>query len=97
MIVFRGTEYTREDCRDAVDSAVARIINRKVDIVGIICRRTPELLFLLERLYEVGITFVPIDPDCPVSRRDYILKTAGVEWIITKRGFADNLGDKHVI
>ena len=97
MIVFRGTEYTREDCRDAIDSAVARIINRKVDIVGIICRRTPELLFLMERLYEVGITFVPIDPDCPVSRRDYILRTAGVEWIIMQRGIADNLGDKHVI
>lgn len=97
MIVFKGIEYKREDCKDAIDSTVAKIINGKADIVGVICRRTPELIYLLERLYEVGITFVPIDPDCPISRRDNILNTAGVNWIITQKGVADNFEDKYVI
>ncbi len=54
----------------------------KGDVVGVMLQRTPECIKVILGLLRRGITYVPIDPECPVERADFILHDCGVRAVI---------------
>jgi amino acid adenylation domain-containing protein len=55
-------------------------------LVGIQMERCPELVIALLSVLKAGAAYVPLDPDYPKDRRDYMIADAGVRWILTIGG-----------
>ena len=54
------------------------------DFVGIILTRRMELMIALLGVLKTGCTYVPIDPDYPKERIDYIIENSGISFILTE-------------
>ena len=54
------------------------------DIVGICLERKPDLLITLLAVHKVGAAFVPIDPQLPQARQEYLLSDSGASWFISE-------------
>lgn len=56
-------------------------------VMAILAERTPELIISLLAVLKAGATYVPIDPDYPESRIQYMLKDSGVTHLLTQSSF----------
>lgn len=57
------------------------------DIVALCLKRNEFILITILAVLKAGAAYVPIDPDYPVARIDYILKDTGAKLIITNHDF----------
>ena len=55
-------------------------------IVGLMVRRSPEMLTALLGILETGAACLPLDPDFPAQRVRYMLKDSGAAVVITTEG-----------
>ena len=60
-------------------------------LVGISLTRSPEMLIAFLGVLKAGAAYVPIDPDYPESRRQYILADAKVEILLTQTALLTQL------
>ncbi|MFI6320155.1 amino acid adenylation domain-containing protein [Nonomuraea sp. NPDC050556] len=60
-------------------------------IVAVLMPRAPELLVTLLAVQKAGGTYLPLDPDYPADRLDYILGDAGAVLTVTTTATADLL------
>ncbi|WP_223067485.1 non-ribosomal peptide synthetase/type I polyketide synthase [Paenibacillus caui] len=58
---------------------------RKEEAVGVQLYRSADLVISLLAILKAGCAFVPIDPQYPAARMDYIIADAGISTIITSR------------
>ncbi|HXS18329.1 MAG TPA: condensation domain-containing protein, partial [Polyangiaceae bacterium] len=65
---------------------------RREEIVGIHAERGAHLLPGLVGILEAGGVFLPIDPAYPPARQQYMLRDAGVRWLLTDCGGAPGVG-----
>ncbi|MBR0584719.1 amino acid adenylation domain-containing protein [Bacillus altitudinis MN12] len=56
-------------------------------VTAILAERTPELIVSLLAVLKAGATYVPIDPDYPESRIQYMLKDSGATHLLTHSTF----------
>ena len=56
-------------------------------MTAILAERTPELIVSLLAVLKAGATYVPIDPDYPESRIQYMLKDSGATHLLTHSSF----------
>ncbi|KAJ0071934.1 amino acid adenylation domain-containing protein [Bacillus altitudinis] len=56
-------------------------------VTAILAERTPELIVSLLAVLKAGATYVPIDPDYPESRIQYMLKDSGATHLLTHSSF----------
>ncbi|BDC57404.1 surfactin synthase subunit 3 [Bacillus altitudinis] len=56
-------------------------------VTSILAERTPELIVSLLAVLKAGATYVPIDPDYPESRIQYMLKDSGATHLLTHSSF----------
>ncbi|MEV4013020.1 amino acid adenylation domain-containing protein [Nonomuraea angiospora] len=61
------------------------------DLAGICLRRGPEVVVALLAALKAGCAYLPIDPDHPAERIEYMLADAGARVVITERELADRL------
>jgi amino acid adenylation domain-containing protein len=68
-------------------------------LVGICLPRTPEMVVAALAVMKAGGAFVPIDPECPVSRLHFMLRDAQVCLLITDQQTGETLpsGDWQVL
>ena len=52
-------------------------------IVGVIMERSVEMIIALLGVWKSGGAYLPIDPDCPQERIDYMLKDSGAKLLVT--------------
>ncbi len=68
-------------------NALARLLRQEGAIpdasVGIMCRRSLELLIAIMAVLKAGGAYLPIDPIYPEERIDYMLRHSGTEILIT--------------
>lgn len=60
-------------------------------LVGISVVRSPEMIVAFLGVLKAGAAYVPIDPNYPESRRQYILSDANVEILLTQTELLDQL------
>ncbi|MBU7314571.1 non-ribosomal peptide synthetase [Paenibacillus oleatilyticus] len=59
-------------------------------IVGIMVRRSVEMIVGLLGILKAGGAYLPIDPSYPDDRIKYLLNDSGAEWLITQTGLQPN-------
>lgn len=63
----------------------------KDDIVGIVMHRSLEMVISLYAVLKAGAAYVPLDPDFPIDRLDFILKDAAVKQVLADDSCRDKL------
>ncbi len=58
--------------------------------IGLAVDRCPEMIIALLGIMKTGAVFVPIDPEYPLARIQYILKDVSAELIILSEKYTDN-------
>ncbi len=60
---------------------------RKGQIVGINADRSPEMITAMLGVLKAGGIYLPLDPDYPLDRLEYMLKDSGAQLLVTKAAF----------
>ncbi|MRN54975.1 non-ribosomal peptide synthetase [Paenibacillus monticola] len=60
--------------------------------VGLVMRRSPELITAILGIWKAGGCYVPIDPSYPKERIAYILSDSGAKWVITDGDYEELTG-----
>ncbi|HKV33206.1 MAG TPA: amino acid adenylation domain-containing protein [Pyrinomonadaceae bacterium] len=61
--------------------------------VGVMVERSPELIVALLGIAKAGGVYVPLNPNDPEKRREFIVQDAGVRALVTKEFVAEALGE----
>ncbi|MDO6434619.1 amino acid adenylation domain-containing protein [Flavitalea sp. BT771] len=64
----------------------------KGDLVGILLDRSEAAIISILGIMMTGAAYVPIDPEYPVARKEYICKNTGLKVLITHTRYLDTLG-----
>ena len=71
----------------------ARGIKREM-IVGIMVKRSPEMIIGILAILKAGGVYLPIDPDYPRERLDYILEDSQLDILLTNQKYIEKSGFK---
>ncbi|MEM7187349.1 MAG: amino acid adenylation domain-containing protein, partial [Bacteroidota bacterium] len=67
--------------------------------VGVLCTRSFDMIIALFGILKAGGSYVPIDPDYPIQRQQYIVENSKVDIILTNQpqGLEDTMAEKQFI
>ncbi|MBX3593368.1 amino acid adenylation domain-containing protein [Sphingomonas sp.] len=86
------TSYAALDARaDAIAAALRAAGLDKGDLVGVCLDRTPDMVAALFATHRIGAAYLPLDPDFPAARLDYIVADAGAAALLTEHALGDVL------
>ncbi|MBD0672530.1 non-ribosomal peptide synthetase [Streptomyces sp. CBMA156] len=84
-VTFDGETLTYDQLvrrADRLSDALTTAGVRRGDVVGVLMRRSTELVPALLAILRAGAAYVGIDPDDPPQRRSDLLANAGVEFVV---------------
>ncbi len=59
------------------------------DLIGVLVSRSPEMLITLLAILKCGAAYVPLDPEYPQDRLDFMMSDAGLRSVVTERKYAE--------
>ncbi|HSX59050.1 MAG TPA: amino acid adenylation domain-containing protein, partial [Tahibacter sp.] len=80
-------ELNREANRLA-HALIARGV-RADDCVGLCMQRGADLVVAILGILKAGAAYLPLDPDYPSARLDYMLRDSGAAWVLTQQALAE--------
>lgn len=78
---------------EALDGKIRSITNNKKSIVAVICERSAEMYASIYGIIRGGNAYLPISPDYPKERIEYILKNSSAALVIAQDKFTHLAGD----
>lgn len=88
-LVFNEQQITYGEL-DERSNKVARALREKLvkpdEIVGIMIRRSPEMLIGILGILKAGAAYLPLDQDYPQERIEYMLQDSGAEILLSEKG-----------
>jgi amino acid adenylation domain-containing protein len=82
----RTVSYAALDTRaDAIAATLHAAGLKQGDLVGICLDRSPDMVAALFAVHRIGAAYLPLDPDFPAARLDYIATDAGAAALLTER------------
>jgi len=82
----RTVSYAALDARaDAIAATLHAAGLKQGDLVGICLDRSPDMVAALFAVHRIGAAYLPLDPDFPAARLDYIATDAGAAALLTER------------
>ncbi|MBA3829831.1 MAG: amino acid adenylation domain-containing protein [Taibaiella sp.] len=84
---------TYKDLNKKANQLAAYLIKKGIkagDIVGVALDRTPELLITLVGILKAGAAYLPIDPEYPKARIDFMLSDSAAKLVITSLKYTGN-------
>lgn len=66
------------------------------DILGICLSRSQRLLIAIVALHKLGAGYLPLDPEYPQERLNYMLQDANASWVITERQTTSSLSEQQL-
>ncbi|OUA11478.1 non-ribosomal peptide synthetase, partial [Bacillus thuringiensis] len=92
--VFEENKLTYKELNEKANS-LARELRKKAilpeTVVAVMLERSVEMIVGVLGVIKSGAAYMPIDPDYPKERVNYILKNSDVDLIITESKFIDNV------
>ncbi len=85
-LVFNGTKMTFGELDTKSDSLAGVLANKGVktgSIVGIMTRRSLEMIVGILGILKAGGAYLPIDPEYPEERVNYMIEDSGAELLLT--------------
>ncbi|MGN6818575.1 MAG: non-ribosomal peptide synthetase, partial [Sphingomonas sp.] len=90
----QGVSYAALDARaDAIASGLHEAGIKQGDLVGICLDRSPDMVAALLAVHRVGAAYLPLDPDFPAARLDYIARDAGAAALLSEKKLGHVLPD----
>ncbi|WP_066587333.1 non-ribosomal peptide synthetase [Sphingomonas pruni] len=80
-------------CAGAIAASLRAAGIEKGDLVGICLDRSPDMVAALLAVHRLGAAYLPLDPDFPAARLDYIAKDAGAKGLLSERALDHVLAD----
>jgi amino acid adenylation domain-containing protein/non-ribosomal peptide synthase protein (TIGR01720 family) len=80
-----GTQVSYKELNNRVQTITQELINKGVlpgSIVAVILPRSPEMIIHILAILRAGAAYLPIDPDYPQERIDYILRDSNSKVIV---------------
>jgi len=93
-VVFADQRLTYQELNNKANQ-LARVLRSKGvqanSIVGIVVERSLEMIIGIMGIVKAGGAYLPIAPDYPKERIDYMLEDSGTKIILTQKRFLDQL------
>jgi amino acid adenylation domain-containing protein len=81
-----AVSYAALDARaDAIAASLHAAGLTQGDLIGICLDRSPDMVAALFAVHRIGAAYLPLDPDFPAARLDYIAKDAGAAALLTEK------------
>lgn len=93
---FEETELTYAQVDHRSNQIAAYLIEQGIgegDLVGICVARSAEMLVLLFAILKTGAGYVPLDPDYPIDRLQYMCDHSGLKLVLTERALAETVAE----
>jgi amino acid adenylation domain-containing protein len=88
---FDSSEYTYQSINSKVNQYARFLLTNDVNIedrVAIVLDRTPEMLITLLAVLKSGAAYLPLDPEYPKDRIEYMLNDSDTKLLITSKKYA---------
>ncbi|MGI6114403.1 MAG: non-ribosomal peptide synthetase, partial [Mahellales bacterium] len=99
-VVFQDKQLTYNQLNERANQ-LARLLRRNGvkpdDIVGIMVRRSSEMIIGIMAIIKAGGCYLPIDPEYPTDRIDYMLKDSGTKVLLTEKQLMSRLNYSGVV
>jgi len=85
-LIFRGVEISYDELNRRANGLAHRLMSMGITRetrVGIIAHRSPELVVGLLGILKAGAAYVPLDPEYPAERLQFMLNDSGVGLLLT--------------
>ena len=95
-IKANGEEISFADFKayaERIDNKVRSITNEEKSVIAVICERSFEMYGAVYGIIRGGNAYLPIDPNYPQDRIDYILEDSGAKAVITQDKFCHLAGN----
>jgi amino acid adenylation domain-containing protein len=86
LFTFNGGHLSYKELNEKAEQLAALLIDKGIrpdTIVGIMVERSMEMMVGILGILKAGGAYLPIDPDYPEERKQYILKDSGVKILLT--------------
>ncbi len=61
------------------------------DFIGVLQERSEKMVISILAILKTGAAYLPIDPDYPLARREYLVTNSGMQVLLTQTAFAFDL------
>ncbi len=85
-VQFQTQSLSYKELNDQANSVAQYLIDQGIKIgepVGLYCERSVEMIVGIFGILKSGAAYVPLDPEYPKNRIEYILKDAGAKFILS--------------
>ena len=99
-IIFEGKTITYNELEININKLAELLIRKNIkkgNYVGVCLRKSPELIYAAMAVLKLGAVYVPLAPEYPVARTDYIIEDAGIDSLIADSDMRDKFNVKNVI
>lgn len=96
-LLFQGQEMTYGQLDAKADELKNKILQegfRKGDVVGIVAERSFEMIIGIFAALKAGGVFLPIDPQYPTDRIEYVVKDSNAQLILCQNKFVSLVPDQ---
>ncbi|WP_313889966.1 MULTISPECIES: histidine decarboxylase [Nostoc] len=93
-LVMGDLEFTYTEVNQRANQLANALRNLGLDFetpVGICLRRSPEAVVAILGILKAGYAYVPVDPDFPKARKQYIIEDSGCGVLITEKSLLHTL------
>ena len=90
-LIFEGLRMSYSELNSRANRLAHNLRERGVDVetpVGVCLPPSLDLVVSIFAVLKAGACYVPIDPNYPASRRDYVIENSGVGLVLTQRALA---------
>jgi amino acid adenylation domain-containing protein len=94
-LVFKDRQITYKEINERANQIAGVLREESVrpdDIVGIMVRRSPQMIAGILGILKAGAAYLPLDPDYPRERIKYMLQDSGVKILLSELGLEKSSG-----
>jgi len=95
-LVYKEQRYSYSQLKDRTDGLAMELMQKGVgqdNVVAVIMEHIPEMVVALVGILKLGAAYLPIAPDYPQERIEYILKDSEASLVINQKFFGGPGGD----
>jgi len=90
---FDDTEYTYQTINKKVNQLANFLLSNQIiveDRIAVVLDRSPEMLITLLAILKSGAAYLPLDPEYPKDRIEYMLDDSDTKLLITSKKYANH-------
>ena len=98
-VVFQGQQLTYKQLNEKSNSVASYLLEKGAGtntLVGLYTERSLELIVGILGILKAGCAYLPLDPEYPAERTDFMVQDAGVPVILTQGHLTSHLSDSKI-